>query len=114
MSRNVRDGDTQLGHFPVRGLTHSLIVHWPDPEYLSVWPKPSQASHGVVEVDVCVIRQVVRIVGALRRVQGNQHAWSSGRLFQADSIIVNVGRQLTVGQLLTGLSEQQIRIGIQS
>ncbi len=48
----------------------------------------------------------------MRRVQGNQHERSGGRLLQSDSVIVHLGRQLTVGQLLARLREQQIRVGI--
>src|SRR5271154_184819 len=48
----------------------------------------------------------------MRGVQGNQHERSTGRLLQCDSVIVHLGWQLTVGQLLARLREQQIRIGI--
>ena len=51
-------------------------------------------------------------MAAVRRIQRNQHEWCSSRLLQRDSVIVYLGRQLTVGQLLTRLREQQIRVGI--
>ena len=107
--RNVRDGDTQLSHLVrLDPQPHGVLAR---AEHLGL-ADAVQASHGVVEVDVCVISQIVRIVGAIWRVQGNKHERSSGCLFKADPIIVHLGRQLTVGQLLARLREQQVRVGI--
>jgi hypothetical protein len=63
-------------------------------------------------VDVGVISQVIRIMSAMRRIKRYQHERCGGRLFERDSVVVYLGRQLTVGQLLARLRQNQIRVGI--
>ena len=71
-----------------------------------------RACDGIVEVDISVVREVIRVASAVRRVQSDQHERSSRRLLERDSVVVHLRRQLTVCQLLTRLREQQIGVGI--
>ena len=71
-----------------------------------------QAPDRIIQVDVSIVCEIGSVVGAFRRIQGDQHERSGGRLREGHTIAVHLGRQLPICQLLTRLRENQIHIGI--
>ena len=49
------------------GFTHSRMAYWPAPK-IWIWPTPFTRVDGIVQIDVGVVGQESRVVGALRRV----------------------------------------------
>ena len=106
---NVRYGDAQL---------RQLIWFYPEPHRILAGPEDLRPAHaigaadGIVEIDVCIVRQKRRVAGAVGRVQAHQQERSGGRLSQRDPIAGHLGRKLTVCQLLTRLRKNEIHVGI--
>ena len=50
------------------GFTQSRIAYWPAPKTCTL-PMPGDARELILEVDVGVVGQELRVVGAVRRVQ---------------------------------------------
>src|SRR5260221_4558173 len=106
---NVRYGDARL---------RQLIGFYPEPNRILASPEGLRPAHaigaadGIVEIDVCIVRQKRRVAGAVGRVQAHQQERSGGRLSQRDPIAGHLGRKLTVCQLLTRLRKNEIHVGI--
>src|SRR5207253_8619075 len=49
-----------------------------------------QAPYRIVEVDIGIVREVVRIVRSLWRIQGDHREWSRGRLLERDPVVVHL------------------------
>ncbi len=106
---NVRDGDAELCQLVrLHPQPHGILARAEDLGLADA----VQARDWIIEVDVGVVGQIVRIVRAMRRIQGDQHERSRGRLLESDSVAVHRGRQLTGCQLFARLREQQVRVGI--
>ena len=73
---NVGDGDAQLRQLiGLHPQPHRILA---DAEDLGL-AHAVQARDRVLEVDVGIVGQEVRIVSAMRRIQGDQHQRSGGR-----------------------------------
>ena len=92
---DLSDGDAQL---------RQLVRLYPQPH--GVLPRAEnlrladavQACDGIIQVDVGIVGQELRIVSAVRREQGDQHQRRGRRLLDGDPVVVNFGRKLSGGQ----------------
>ena len=106
---DFRDSDGQLGQ-----------LVGPDPEPHGVLARAENldiadtghACELVVEVDVSVVGQEPRVVGAVWRVQADQHERSSHRFPERDPVVRNLGRELRGSLSLADLSEDQIVVRV--
>ena len=82
-------------------------------KYLNV-ADAGRARDRIRDVDVCVVRQKVRVVRPMRRVQGKQHERSGYRLSDSNSVVVDIGGELRGSLRLARLRKNQIciRIGL--
>jgi hypothetical protein len=71
-----------------------------------------QARDGIVQIDVGVIGQKLGIPGALWRIQANKHQGCRSGFLHRDAVVIYVGGKLRSGLSLTGLSEDQIIVGV--
>ena len=106
---NIRHGDVQLCE---------LIWFYPHPHRVLACSEDLSladsigARDGIVQIDVCVVGQKLRVASAVRRVNGDQHQWRGGRLLCGYTITIDLGRELTGRQLLARLREDEVHVGI--
>src|SRR5260221_4328332 len=97
---NFRYSDAQLPQ---------LIGFYPEPNRILAGPEDLRPAHaigaadGIGEIDVRIVRQKLRVAGAVGRVQAPQQERSGGPLSQRGPISSHLGRKLTGCQLLTRL-----------
>ena len=70
------------------------------------------ARQRIGQVDIGVVRQEPVVMGALGRVEGNQHQRGQRRLLDGDAVIGDIHGELRRRLRLAALGENQIRVGI--
>ena len=72
----------------------------------------AQAGQLVVEIDVGVVREKLRVVGPIWGVQADEHQRRGDRFLHRDPVVVHFRRELRGGQGLAGLRQDEVDIGV--
>ena len=106
---DLRHRDAELGQLigldpqPHRILAGAEYLHAADARH---------ARELVVEIDVGVVGQKLRVVSAVRRIQADQHQRRGQRLLHRDAVAVDLRRKLRCGERLAHLRQDQIGVRI--
>ena len=104
---NLRNGDLQLRQLVgLHPEAHGVLA---GAEHLNR-ADALHASQLVIQVDVGVVGQEPGVIGALGRVQGDQHQRRKHRFLNGDAVIGDIRRELRRGLRFAALRQNQIRI----